>query len=118
MASNPGEPAEHSLIPSALLFRTRLAEMDAEIADLHARLQDHTLARKPIVEVLKSIISPVLTIPPKTTAEISRMTHDTDGDTQSYVLASVHRWPSAMYDNAAENPTPITAFSNAPTYAG
>ncbi|KAJ7909492.1 hypothetical protein B0H13DRAFT_2014137, partial [Mycena leptocephala] len=43
-----------------VLLRARLAEIDAEMADLHARLRDLAIARKPVVDALKSIIYPPL----------------------------------------------------------
>jgi hypothetical protein len=78
-----------------VLLRARLAEIDAEMADLHARLRDLAIARKPVVDALKSIIYPVLTLPPEITAEIFKQCVDqvTIGDVASVpeplLLASV-----------------------------
>jgi hypothetical protein len=51
-------------------LHTRLAEIDAEMADLQARLKRLTVERRPIATTLDAIIYPILTIPPEITAEI------------------------------------------------
>ncbi|KAJ6535723.1 hypothetical protein B0H19DRAFT_1271446 [Mycena capillaripes] len=51
-------------------LRSRLAEIDAEMADLHARFAHLATERKPIVEALRSVIYPVLNLPAEITAEI------------------------------------------------
>ncbi|KAJ7862824.1 hypothetical protein B0H13DRAFT_2566028 [Mycena leptocephala] len=51
-------------------LRIRLAEIDGEVADLQTRLGRLAAERKPIEEALKSVIYPVLTLPPEITAEI------------------------------------------------
>jgi hypothetical protein len=53
-----------------VLLRARLAEIDAEMADLHARLRDLAIARKPVIDALKSTVYQALTLPPEITAEI------------------------------------------------
>ncbi|KAF7347134.1 F-box domain-containing protein [Mycena venus] len=65
-----------STTTSAASLRTRLMEIDAEMADLHARLQQLAVARRPVVEALRSIIYPILTLPPEITAEIFKQCVD------------------------------------------
>ncbi|KAJ7074987.1 hypothetical protein B0H15DRAFT_956870 [Mycena belliarum] len=54
----------------AAQLRERLAEIDAEILELQARLVCLATARKPIVHSLKSASFPVVSIPPEIIAEI------------------------------------------------
>ncbi|KAJ6509125.1 hypothetical protein DFH09DRAFT_861760, partial [Mycena vulgaris] len=48
----------------------RLAEIDAEITELQARLSHLAVTRKPLADALESIVYPILTLPPEITAEI------------------------------------------------
>ncbi|KAJ6549693.1 hypothetical protein B0H19DRAFT_1159652 [Mycena capillaripes] len=61
---------------SAASLRTRLMAIDAEMADLHTRWQRLAIDRKPVVEALKSIVYPVLTLPTEITAEIFKQSVD------------------------------------------
>ncbi|KAJ7159457.1 hypothetical protein C8R46DRAFT_1194808 [Mycena filopes] len=56
--------------PSPASLRASLAGIDAELAALRARVEELTAARKPIVDALKAIVYPILTIPVEITAEI------------------------------------------------
>ncbi|KAJ6509130.1 hypothetical protein DFH09DRAFT_1436762 [Mycena vulgaris] len=67
--ANPAQGAPSST-PDAPALRARLTEIDEEIAGLRARLIHLAAARKPIVESLKSVSYPVVTLPPEITAEI------------------------------------------------
>ncbi|KAJ7179773.1 hypothetical protein C8R46DRAFT_1074627 [Mycena filopes] len=51
-------------------LRVALAEIDAELAALRTRAEELAAARKPIVDALKAIIYPILTLPLEITAEI------------------------------------------------
>ncbi|KAJ6471640.1 hypothetical protein C8R47DRAFT_1324949 [Mycena vitilis] len=52
------------------VIRNRVAEIDGEMANLRARLVCLAEERKPLVEALKSVVYPVLTLPVEVTAEI------------------------------------------------
>ncbi|KAJ7611997.1 hypothetical protein DFH06DRAFT_1371617 [Mycena polygramma] len=56
--------------PTPHTLRKRLADIDDEIAALQSRLSHLAAERKPIVEALRSVVYPVLTLPPEITAEI------------------------------------------------
>ncbi|KAJ6509108.1 hypothetical protein DFH09DRAFT_1436718 [Mycena vulgaris] len=64
------EIAHPSFAQDAPALRVRLAEIDEEMAQLQARLVHLAAARKPIVEALKTVFYPVITLPPEITAEI------------------------------------------------
>ncbi|KAJ7159477.1 hypothetical protein C8R46DRAFT_1286668 [Mycena filopes] len=66
MIPRSSEPPASS--PASL--RATLAEIDAELASLRARVEELAAARKPIMDALKSIVYPILTIPVEITAEI------------------------------------------------
>ncbi|KAJ7159469.1 hypothetical protein C8R46DRAFT_860080, partial [Mycena filopes] len=51
-------------------LRAALTEIDAEFAALRARVEELTAARKSIVDALKAIVYPILTIPVEITVEI------------------------------------------------
>ncbi|KAJ7649538.1 hypothetical protein DFH06DRAFT_1208451 [Mycena polygramma] len=73
-------------------LRTRLAEIDAEIGDLYARLDSLSVSREHISDALKTIVYPVLTIPSEITSDIfQHCVSDTIGIKQSLALASVCR---------------------------
>ncbi|KAJ7152572.1 hypothetical protein C8R46DRAFT_1121554 [Mycena filopes] len=57
-------------LSSPTSLRSALAEIDAELAALRARVEELAVARKPIVDALNSIVYPILTIPVEITAEI------------------------------------------------
>ncbi|KAJ7649531.1 hypothetical protein DFH06DRAFT_1208427 [Mycena polygramma] len=76
---------------STASLRTRLTEIDTEVADIYARLEDLAMTREIISDTLKSIVYPILTIPPDITAEIFERCVDSTGIKQSVVLASVCR---------------------------
>jgi hypothetical protein len=66
-AARSTDPSRCSAYTSA---RTRLAEIDAEIADLEARLKCLTVERRPIARAPNAIVYLILTLPPEITAEI------------------------------------------------
>lgn len=66
MDSRNGGPSLSS--PASL--RTALAEIDAELAALRARVGELAAARNPIVDALKVTVYPILTIPVEITVEI------------------------------------------------
>ncbi|KAJ6569276.1 hypothetical protein B0H19DRAFT_1350209 [Mycena capillaripes] len=67
--ANTGPSAPPPLTdPHAL--RVRLADIDAEMTELQARLDHLAMVRIPVAEALQSIVYPILTIPPEITAEI------------------------------------------------
>ncbi|KAJ7087026.1 hypothetical protein C8R43DRAFT_309965 [Mycena crocata] len=76
MDCHSGNPKTRSLdgsepsteTPTAL--RARLAQIDAEMEDIQSRLDHLDMARKPVVEALKSVVYPILSLPPEITAEI------------------------------------------------
>ncbi|KAJ7640042.1 hypothetical protein DFH06DRAFT_630186 [Mycena polygramma] len=71
---NGGQPWTLALSPGTGIDprpqRTRLAEIDAEMADLQGRLVRLAAERKPLVEALRSVIYPILSLPSEITAEI------------------------------------------------
>ncbi|KAJ7290472.1 hypothetical protein C8J57DRAFT_1705835 [Mycena rebaudengoi] len=56
--------------PTPRTLRLRLAEIDAEGADLRAKLSSLAAERKSIVAALQSVVYPVLTLPTEITAEV------------------------------------------------
>ncbi|KAJ7649567.1 hypothetical protein DFH06DRAFT_1208516 [Mycena polygramma] len=100
MASESVSPASASArlsVPSGYsmqsLVRVRLAEIDAEMKELYARLDSLSISRETISNALQSIFYPVLTIPPEIIAEIFKHCVDSaaPGVKQSLVIASVCR---------------------------
>ncbi|KAJ7649542.1 hypothetical protein DFH06DRAFT_1421105 [Mycena polygramma] len=80
-------------------LRIRLAEIDAKMEDLYARLDNLSVSREHISNALKSVVYPVLTIPPEIIAEIFKHCVDTAGIKQSLVLASICRaWRQIALD--------------------
>ncbi|KAJ7139258.1 hypothetical protein C8R44DRAFT_764132 [Mycena epipterygia] len=64
---------DHQALPASFdahALRTRLAEIDEEMADLQSRLSRLAVARRPIVQSLQSVFYPVITLPPEVSAEI------------------------------------------------
>ncbi|KAK7063466.1 hypothetical protein R3P38DRAFT_2818663 [Favolaschia claudopus] len=55
---------------STSALRARLGEIDAELAELHTRIETLSAERKPIAATLDSIVYPILTLPVEITSEI------------------------------------------------
>ncbi|KAK7001871.1 F-box domain-containing protein [Favolaschia claudopus] len=55
---------------SRYALRARLAAIDSEIEELHARIKDLETARKPVANALGAIVYPILTLPVEITSEI------------------------------------------------
>ncbi|KAJ7743598.1 hypothetical protein B0H16DRAFT_1008011 [Mycena metata] len=62
--------ASGSVFTDFVRLRHRLAEIDDEMTDLQTRLERLAAERRPIVEALRSVSYPVVTLPPEITAEI------------------------------------------------
>jgi hypothetical protein len=73
-------------------LRTRLAELDAEIAQLQTKLNRLVVAREPIAQVLGSLVYSIATLPPDIAGEIFMQYKAED---EGY-LDSMHRGPHLL----------------------
>ncbi|KAJ6505685.1 hypothetical protein C8R47DRAFT_1209648 [Mycena vitilis] len=81
---------EDAHTPRAL--RERLADIDDEIAKLHKRLARLATERKPIVDALRSVVYPVLSLPPEITAEIF-LQYFNGAEIGGLIYPRVKAWP-------------------------
>ncbi|KAJ6474470.1 hypothetical protein C8R47DRAFT_709975 [Mycena vitilis] len=95
MEYGPLDPFSTQPVPNGCSkesLRTRLAEINAEIRDIYARLDSLSVSREAISDALKSIVYPVLTIPSEITSDIfQHCVSEGVGIKQSLALASVCR---------------------------